>query len=57
MEYAEKYNIEVFTERPAGWIDLGYCTAPIGSEWIGNMKANIRNMKDPNRKEALLILA
>lgn len=55
-EYAAQYNVEVFTERPEGWIDLGYCTAPIGSEWIGNMKPTLHNIKDKNRKEALLLV-
>jgi hypothetical protein len=55
-EYAEEKNIEVLTEMPEGWLDLGYCTAPIGSIWIGNIKPNIHNFRDKNRKEALLLI-
>jgi len=55
-EYAEKKNIEVLTEMPEGWIDLNYCTAPIGSTWIGNMKVNFKTIRDVNRKEALLLV-
>ena len=56
-EYAAEKNIEVFETMPEGWLDLNYCTAPIGSTWIGNMKPTIHTLKDKNRKEALLILA
>jgi hypothetical protein len=55
-EYAIEHNIELLTEMPEGWIDLGYCTAPIGSTYIGNMKPNIHNLKEINRKEALLLV-
>lgn len=52
-EYAKEHNIEVLTEMPEGWFDLDYCSAPIGSTWIGSSKS----FKDKNRKMALLILA
>jgi len=55
-EYAEERNIEVLTEMPEGWLDLGYCTAPIGSIYVGNMKTNIHTLRDVNRKEALLLV-
>jgi len=55
-EFAEKRKIEVMTEMPEGWINLGYCTAPIGSTYIGNMKPNFHNLKDTNRREALLLV-
>jgi hypothetical protein len=41
---------------PEGWIDLGYCAAPIGSIYVGNMKTNIHTLRDVNRKEALLLV-
>jgi hypothetical protein len=55
-EYAEVNNIEVLTEMPEGWIDLGYCTAPIGSIWVGNIKPSIHTLRDKNRKESLLLI-
>lgn len=55
-EYAKENNIELLTEMPEGWIDLNYCTAPIGSTWIGNMKPSIHTLRDINRKEALLLV-
>jgi len=55
-EYAEANNIKVLKTMPEGWINLNYCTAPIGSTWIGNMKPNIHNLRDINRKEALLLV-
>ena len=55
-EFAEEKNIEVMEEMPEGWIDLGYCTSPIGSTYIGNMKPNFHNLKDTNRREALLLV-
>lgn len=55
-EYAEEKNIELLTELPEGWINLNYCTAPIGSTWIGNMKPSIHTLRDTNRKEALLLV-
>lgn len=55
-EYAKQHNIEVLTELPEGWFDLGYCTAPIGSTYVGNMKPSIRTLRDINRKEALLLI-
>lgn len=55
-EYAKENNIEVFETMPEGWIDLNYCTAPIGSTYVGNMKPSIHNLKDKNRKEALLLV-
>jgi hypothetical protein len=55
-EYAEERNVEVLTEMPEGWLDLGYCTAPIGSTWIGNMKPSLHTLRDVNRKQALLLI-
>ena len=55
-KFAEERNIEVMTELPEGWVNLGYCTAPIGSTYIGNMKVNIQNLRNTNRKEALLLV-
>ena len=55
-EYAKEHNIEVLTKKPEGWINLNYCTAPIGSTYIGNVKPNIHNLKDKDRKEALLLI-
>lgn len=55
-EYAKERNIQLLTEMPEGWINLNYCTAPIGSTWIGNMKPNIHTLKDANRREALLLV-
>ena len=55
-EYAEERNIEVLTEMPEGWVNLNYCTAPIGSTYIGNMKPNFHNLRDMNRREALLLI-
>ena len=55
-EFAEKNNIEVVTEMPEGWLDLDYCTAPIGSIWVGNIKPSIHTLRDVNRKEALLLV-
>lgn len=55
-EYAEERNIQLLTEMPEGWINLGYCTAPTGSTWIGNMKPNFHNIRDANRREALLLV-
>lgn len=55
-EYAEERNIQVLTEMPEGWVNLGYCTAPTGSTYIGNMRPNFHNLKDANRKEALLLV-
>lgn len=56
IEYAKERNIEVLTEMPKGWVNLNYCTAPIGSTWIGNMKPSIHNIRDINRKQALLLI-
>jgi hypothetical protein len=55
-EYAEEHNVEVMTEMPEGWLDIGYCTAPIGSIWIGNMKPTLHTLRDTNRKQALLLI-
>ena len=55
-EFAKERNIEVMTEIPEGWVNLGYCTAPIGSTYICNMKVSIQNLRDVNRKEALLLV-
>lgn len=55
-EYANENNIDVFDTMPVGWFDLNYCTAPKGSIWIGNMKPNIKSIRDKNRKKALLLL-
>nr|WP_024835443.1 hypothetical protein [Clostridium sp. 12(A)] len=55
-EFAKERNIEVMTEMPEGWIDLGYRTAPIGSTYMGNMKSNRHNLRDANRREALLLV-
>jgi len=55
-EYAEQNNIELLTEMPKGWVNLNYCTAPIGSTWVGNMKTSIHTIRDKNRKEALLLV-
>lgn len=51
-EYANKNNIELLTEIPNGWKDIGGFTAPIGSTWISNSES----FKDRSRKEALLLL-
>lgn len=51
-EYARENNVELLTEIPEGWFDLGYCTAPTGSIWIGNYKS----FKEKNRKKALLLV-
>jgi hypothetical protein len=55
-EFAKERSIEVMTEMPKGWVNLGYCTAPVGSTYIGNMKPNFHNLRDVNRKEALLLV-
>lgn len=53
-EYAKENNIEVVTELPEGWVDLGYCTAPVGSTWVGSSKS-FRD-RDRDRKKALLLI-
>ncbi|WP_143323064.1 hypothetical protein [Clostridium sp. HBUAS56010] len=55
-EFAKERDIEVMTEIPEGWVNLNYCTAPIGSTYIGNMKPNFHNLRDENRREALLLV-
>ena len=50
-EYANKNNIELLTEIPEGWKDIGGFTAPIGSTWISNSES----FKDRSRKTALLL--
>ena len=55
-EFAKERNIEVITEMPEGWVNLGYCTAPIGSTYIGNIKPNFHNLRDANRREVLLLV-
>lgn len=51
-EYAEKNNIELLTEIPNGWKDIGGITAPIGSTWISNNGS----FRDRSRKIALLLV-
>lgn len=51
-EYAEKNNIELLTEIPNGWKDIGGMTAPIGSTWISNNGS----FRDRSRKTALLLV-
>jgi len=51
-EYAKENNIDIITELPEGWIDLGYCTSPIGSTWVGSSKS----FRDRDRKKALLLI-
>ena len=51
-EFANKNNIELLTEIPNGWKDIGGFTAPIGSTWISNSES----FKDRNRKTALLLV-
>lgn len=53
VEYAKENNIDLYDSIPEGWFDLGYCTAPIGSKWIGNYKS----FKDKNKQKGLLLLA
>lgn len=55
-EYAEEHNIEVITEMPEGWYEIGSMTAPIGSTRVSNMKLSLQSLKDKNRKEALLLV-
>lgn len=52
IEYAKEYNIKLYDSIPEGWFDLNYCTAPIGSTWIGNYKS----FKDKNKQKGLLLL-
>ena len=51
-EFAEKNNVELLTEIPNGWKDVGGMTAPIGATWINNMES----FKSKNRKHALLLV-
>ena len=51
-EFADKKNIELLTEIPEGWKDIGGFTAPIGSTWISNSES----FKSKNRKTALLLV-
>lgn len=52
IEYAKENNIKLYDSIPEGWFDLGYCTVPMGSRWIGNYKS----FKDQNKQKGLLIL-
>lgn len=54
--YAERYNMEVVTEIPEGWIKAESMTAPKGSILISNMKFNLQTLRDKSRKEALLLI-
>lgn len=51
-EYALQNNIELLTELPEGWKEVGSMTAPIGTTWISNMEL----FKSGNRKRALLLV-
>lgn len=55
-EYAEQNSMEVLTEMPQGWMDIGSMSSPIGSTRISNMKLSFKTFKDVNRKEALLLV-
>lgn len=52
IEYARENNIKLYDSIPEGWFDLGYCTAPVGSRWIGNYKS----FTDQNKQKGLLLL-
>lgn len=52
IEFAKENNIKLYQSIPEGWFDLGYCTAPVGSRWIGNY----RSFKDQNKQKGLLLL-
>jgi len=51
-EFAERRNIEIVTEIPEDWKDIGAMTAPLGSTWISNSES----FKSNNRKTALLLV-
>ena len=51
-EFANKYGIEVVTEIPDGWRDVGGFTCPIGSTFISNME----NFKSSKRQTKLLLV-
>ena len=51
-EYADKNSIELLTEIPKGWKDIGGMTAPIGSTWLSNAES----FKSGMRKSALLLV-
>lgn len=50
--FAKERGVELVTEIPEGWKDVGGMTAPIGSTWISNMKP----FKSGERKLTLLII-
>jgi len=50
-DFAEKMNVEIYTELPEGWKDIGGFTAPIGATWITN-----KLYFSGKRKHALLII-
>lgn len=50
--FAKERGVEIVSEIPEGWKDIGGMTAPIGSTWISNMKP----FKSGERKSALLLI-
>lgn len=50
--FAKRHNVELLTEIPREWEDIGGMTAPIGTTWISNMKP----IKNGERKASLLLV-
>ena len=51
-EFAQKYNVKVYTELPTGWLEDNRAnTAPAGTVWIHNNKSRFSG----ERERGLLI--
>lgn len=51
-DFAKEHNVELVTEMPEGWENIGGMTSPKGSTWISNMES----YKSGRRKKTLLLI-